>query len=137
MEKWLLITVFAQVVLTSVVMVLMGRRRFKAARNKQINMAAFATMDLQGADQQVIATGRNFDNQFQMPMLYLFSVLFIIQFGLADLTFLLLGAAFVILRIAHTVVHIGSNTLRPRFRLFVLGCVVLWVIWGRLLLLAF
>lgn len=136
MEKWLLIPVFVQILLTSVVMILMGRRRIRAAKNKEISITAFQTMDLQGANEQVIATSRNFDNQFQMPMLYLFSVVFTLQLGLADLTFLLLGAAFVALRIWHSWIHIGRNILRQRFRVFLLGCVVLWVIWIRLLVLA-
>ncbi|GGW62988.1 MAPEG family protein [Alishewanella tabrizica] len=137
MEKWLLLSVFAQVVLTSVVMVLMGRRRIKAAKMKQISVAAFQTMNLTGASEQVIATGRNFDNQFQMPMLYIASVLFILQLGLADLAFVILGGLFVALRYWHTFIHIGSNVLRARFRVFLLGCLVLWIIWIRLLVLAF
>ncbi len=136
MEKWLLVTVFAQILLTSWVMVLMGQRRFKAAKQKQISMAAFQTMNLTGADEQVIATGRNFDNQFQMPLLYLFAVLFMLQLGLSDLTFALLGTVFIVLRYWHTFIHIGSNALKARFRVFLLGCVVLWVIWIRLLVLA-
>lgn len=136
MEKWLLIPVFVQILLTSVVMILMGRRRIRAAKNKEISITAFQTMDLRGANEQVIATSRNFDNQFQMPMLYLFSVVFTLQLGLADLTFLLLGAVFVVLRIWHSWIHIGRNILRQRFRVFLLGCVVLWVIWIRLLVLA-
>lgn len=136
MEKWLLVPVFAQVLLTSLVMIIMGRRRIQAAKNKQISVAAFQTMNLTGANEQVIATGRNFDNQFQMPMLYLFSVLFTLQLGLADSTFLVLGSMFVALRYWHTVIHIGTNHLRSRFRVFLLGCLVLWVIWLRLLVLA-
>ncbi len=137
MDKWLLLTVFAQVLLTSVVLIIMGRRRFKAARKKEISMAAFQLMNLTGANEQAIATGRNFDNQFQMPMLYLFSVLFILHFGLADLTFVILGASFVLFRVWHTLIHIGNNVLRARFRVFLLGCAVLWLIWIRLLVLTF
>ena len=137
MEILILLPVFAQVLLTSVVMVLMGRRRIKAAKNKEISAGAFRTMDLSGANEQVIATSRNFENQFQMPMLYLFSVLFCLQLGLADLTFAVMGAVFVALRYWHTVIHIGSNTVRLRFRVFLLGCLVLWLIWIRLLVLAF
>lgn len=136
MEKGLLLTVFAQVLLTSIVMVIMGRRRIKAAKQKHISVAAFQLMNLTGASEQVIATGRNFDNQFQMPMLYMFSVLFILQLGLADLTFVIMGAVFVALRYWHTFIHIGSNVLRARFRVFLLGCLVLWLIWIRLLVLA-
>lgn len=137
MEKLMLLPVFAQVLLTSVVMIVMGRRRIKAAKCKEIGMSAFRTMDLTGANEQVIATSRNFDNQFQMPMLYLFSVLFCLQFGLADLTFLVMGTVFVALRYWHTVIHIGSNNVRLRFRVFLLGCLALWLIWIRLLVLAF
>jgi hypothetical protein len=137
MEKLMLLPVIAQVLLTSVVMIIMGRRRISAAKTKAISMGAFRTMDLTGASEQVIATSRNFDNQFQMPMLYLFSVLFCLQFGLADLTFVIMGAVFVVLRYWHTLVHIGSNNVRLRFRVFLLGCLVLWLIWIRLLVLAF
>ena len=137
MEKLMLLPVFAQVLLTSIVMILMGQRRINAAKSKQINISAFRTMDLSGANEQVIATSRNFDNQFQMPMLYIFSVLFCLQFGLADLTFLVMSVVFVALRYWHTIIHIGSNNVRLRFRVFLLGCLVLWLIWVRLLVMAF
>ncbi|MDP5137565.1 MAPEG family protein [Rheinheimera baltica] len=132
MEKLILMPVFLQILLTSVVLVLMGRRRIRAAKNKEISVAAFKTMNLSGANEQVIATSRNFENQFQMPMLYLFSVLFTLQLGLADMGYVVLGAAFVLLRLVHTFVHIGSNNVRLRFNVFLLGCVVLWAIWLRL-----
>ncbi|MDP5143029.1 MAPEG family protein [Rheinheimera baltica] len=132
MEKLILMPVFLQILLTSVVLVLMGRRRIRAAKNKEISVAAFKTMNLSGANEQVIATSRNFENQFQMPMLYLFSVLFTLQLGLADMGYVVMGAAFVLLRLVHTFVHIGSNNVRMRFNVFLLGCVVLWAIWLRL-----
>ncbi|MBU1309321.1 MAG: MAPEG family protein [Gammaproteobacteria bacterium] len=132
MEKFILLPVFVQVLLTSVVMVLMGRRRIAAAKNKEISMSAFRTMNLTGANEQVIATSRNFDNQFQMPMLYFFSVLFTLQLGVADVIYVGLGAAFVLLRVVHTLVHVGSNKVRLRFNVFLLGCAVLWAIWLRL-----
>jgi len=132
MEKLILMPVFLQILLTSVVLVLMGRRRIRAAKNKEISVAAFKTMNLSGANEQVIATSRNFENQFQMPMLYLFSVLFTLQLGLADMGYVVMGAAYVLLRLVHTFVHIGSNNVRMRFNVFLLGCVVLWAIWLRL-----
>lgn len=132
MDKFLVLTVVAQVLLISVVMVIMGRRRFAAARNKEIHHSAFRTMDLAGANESVITASRNFDNQFQMPMLFIFAVLFTLHFGLADLVFVLLAALFVALRLLHTVVHITSNHVRMRFNLFLLSCVVLWSFWIRL-----
>lgn len=137
MEKWLLFTVFAQVVLTSVVLFVMGRRRFKAARKGDISMDAFRLMQLDNASAQVVATGRNFENQFQMPMLYMFAVVLILQQGLADITFVLMGAFYVVLRIIHALIHTGSNQLRWRFRTFIYSCAVLWVIWLRFMWISF
>ncbi|WNO61647.1 MAPEG family protein [Rheinheimera sp. MMS21-TC3] len=132
MEKLILLPVFGQVLLTSIVMILMGNRRIKAAKNKEISLSAFKTMNLTGANEQVIATSRNFDNQFQMPMLFLFSVLFILQTNFADLGYVVMASAFVLLRLGHTIVHIGSNNVRLRFNIFLLSCAVLWAIWLRL-----
>lgn len=132
MDKLILLPVFVQILLTSIVMVLMGKRRIHAAKNREISIAAFKTMNLTGANEQVIATSRNFDNQFQMPMLYMFSVLFTLQLGLADMAYVVLGAVFVLLRILHTAVHIGSNNVRLRFSIFLFGCLALWLMWLRL-----
>jgi hypothetical protein len=131
MDKFLVLTVVFQVLLISVILVVMGRRRFAAARNKEIHLAAFRTMDLAGANERVITASRNFDNQFQMPMLFIFGVLFVLQFGFADFVFVLLASIFVVLRLLHAVVHLTTNHVRQRFNLFLASCVVLWVFWIR------
>ncbi|MBU2224053.1 MAG: MAPEG family protein [Gammaproteobacteria bacterium] len=131
MEKLLVLSVLAEVLLISVILVIMGRRRFSAAKNKEISVGAFRTMDLAGANESVITASRNFENQFQMPMLFMFGVLFVLQFQLADLVFVLLAALYVALRLLHSVVHMTSNHVRKRFNLFLLSCVVLWAFWLR------
>ncbi len=134
MDKLLVLTVVAEVLLISIIMVIMGRRRFRAARNKEISLGAFRTMDLAGANEGVITASRNFDNQFQMPMLFMFGVLLVLQFQLADLVFVVIGALYVALRLLHSIVHITSNHVRRRFNLFLLSCVVLWAFWIRFVL---
>ena len=134
MDKFLVLTVVAEVLLISVIMVIMGRRRFKAARNKEISLGAFRTMDLAGANEGVITASRNFDNQFQMPMLFMFGVLFVLQFQLADLVFVVLAALYVALRLLHSIFQITSNHVRRRFNLFLVSCVVLWAFWLRFVL---
>jgi hypothetical protein len=59
-------------------------------------------------------------------------VLFTLQLDFADIAYVVLGAAYVALRVVHTAVHIGSNTVRLRFNVFLLSCAVLWAIWLRL-----
>jgi hypothetical protein len=72
-------------------MLLMGRRRFAAARNREIHLNAFRTMDLAGVNEKVITASRNFDNLLQMPVLFFAGVLAVLQQQQADLVFVLLA----------------------------------------------
>ena len=64
MEKIIIIAMFVQVTLSLVVMVIMGKRRFAAAKNKQIQLSDFAAMRLDNAGDHVRVADRNFSNQF-------------------------------------------------------------------------
>ncbi len=132
MDKLLFGSVLVQVGLTLFIMVLMGRRRFKAAKNRELPFKAFKLMDLTGANEQVITASRNFDNQFQLPMLYLFAVVFALQFGVADLSLVILGWLFAISRLVHAYVHVGANHVRLRFAVYVFGALMLLLFWLRL-----
>ncbi len=135
MDKYLVLVMFFQVLLTSGVMLLMGRRRFAAARNREFHHSAFRTMDLAGANDKVITASRNFDNLLQMPLLFFVAVLVVLQQQQADLVYVLLAAVYVALRLLHSLVHVTSNHVRMRFNLFLLSCVVLWAFWLRLVVL--
>ena len=132
MDKLLFGSVLVQVMLTLVMMVLMGKRRFKAAKNRELPFKAFKLMDLTGANDQVITASRNFDNQFQLPMLYLFAVVFALQFGLADLSLVIVGWLFAVSRLAHAYIHVGANHVRLRFAVYVFGALMLLLFWLRL-----
>lgn len=132
MDKLLFGSVLVQVLLTLSVMVLMGRRRFAAAKNRELPFKAFKLMDLTGANEKVITASRNFDNQFQLPMLYLFAVLFALQLGGADLTLVVLGWLFVLSRLVHAYVHVGANHVRLRFAVYLFGALMLLAFWLKL-----
>ena len=72
MEKWLIVAMFTQVFLTFAVMYIMGKRRFRAAKQKTIEMKDFLTMELEKAGDNVRVADRNFINQFEMPMLFFY-----------------------------------------------------------------
>ena len=46
MEKWLIVAMFTQVLLTFIVMYIMGKRRFRAAKQKTIEMKDFLLMEV-------------------------------------------------------------------------------------------
>ncbi len=147
MEKWLILAMFMQVLLTSIIMIVMGRRRFAAAKQRQFPLSAFRTMDLAGANESVITAARSFDNQFQMPILfYVVSILLVVMDGhrqlveqapLLDGIFVGLAWFFVALRLLHAVIHLTSNHVRARFNSFLMSCIVLWIIWLRFIWMIF
>jgi hypothetical protein len=132
MDKWLFGSVVLQVLLTLVVMLLMARRRFSAAKNRELPYKAFKLMDLTGASDKVITAGRSFDNQFQLPLLYVFAVLFVLQFAVADLTLVIIGWLFVLSRLAHAYVHVSFNSVRLRFTFYLVGALLLVLFWLKL-----
>ncbi|QUI61138.1 hypothetical protein GSF04_00950 [Pseudoalteromonas sp. A22] len=130
----LLAALFLQTLLTLVIMVIMGKRRFKAAREKQIQFDQFKTMALDNAPEEVILASRNFTNQFEIPVLFFVVSLAALAMKLVTLWFSIFALLFVINRIAHAYVHIGSNHIRTRFRLYLAGCAFIVLQWITLLL---
>ncbi|MBE0380201.1 MULTISPECIES: MAPEG family protein [Pseudoalteromonas] len=137
MEKYLLLAMFAQVMLTFTVMVVMGRRRFSAARNKTISMQDFATMQLDKAGDDVHIAGRNFINQFEIPVLFFVASVTGLQLNAAGYVFVALAWGFVISRVIHSIIHLGSNSVKPRYYSFLLGCLLVLTMWVLLVMQVF
>ena len=137
MEKYLLLAMFAQVMLTFSVMMLMGRRRFNAARNKAISMQDFATMQLDKAGDDVHIAGRNFINQFEIPMLFFIACVTGLQLNATGYVFVALAWGFVISRVIHSFIHLGSNNVKLRYYSFLLGCLLVLTMWALLVMRVF
>jgi hypothetical protein len=129
MEKIIILAMFAQVTLSLVVMIIMGRRRITAAKNKELTLSDFATMRLDNANDNVRVADRNFINQFEIPVLFYVGCLLALHLNSASLPVAILACLFVVLRIAHTLIHLGSNSVKVRFNVFLLGCLCVFAIW--------
>ncbi|WP_062567908.1 MAPEG family protein [Pseudoalteromonas arabiensis] len=129
MEKWLIAAMFTQVLLTFSIMVIMGRRRFTAARNKVIKMQDFLTMELDKAGSEVRVADRNFINQFEMPILFFIACLTALQVHAAGFVFVILAWLYVGLRLLHSVIHLTTNTLKLRYYSFVVSSFVMLIMW--------
>ncbi|UJX27738.1 MAPEG family protein (plasmid) [Pseudoalteromonas sp. CF6-2] len=129
MEKWLIAAMFTQVLLTFSIMVIMGRRRFTAAKNKVIKMQDFLTMELDKAGSEVRVADRNFINQFEMPILFFIACLTALQVHAAGFVFVILAWLYVGLRLLHSVIHLTTNTLKLRYYSFVVSSFVMLIMW--------
>ena len=129
MEKWLIVAMFTQVLLTFIIMFIMGKRRFRAAKQKTIEMKDFLTMELEKAGSDVRVADRNFINQFEMPVLFFIACLTALQLNAVGDMFVALAWVYVLLRVVHSYIHLTSNTLKVRYYSFVISSLVMLSMW--------
>lgn len=72
-------------------------------------------MQLNDVDESLIVCGRNFYNQFQLPMLFFILVLFWSVYAVNNLFLLMASWGFVITRYGHSYIHLTTNNVKQAF----------------------
>jgi hypothetical protein len=128
-----LLPVFAQVTLTFFLMVWMARARFAA-----VGAGHVTTKDLKrdwtSWPERPTQIAAAYHNQFELPVLFYIVVLAALITTQADFLFVIPSWFFVVARLIHAYVHTGKNDIRRRFQAFLLGAVLLIVLWVYFLL---
>ncbi len=127
-QQELLIPVFLHFLLTMALGVILGLVRRNALKTGKARVRD-VVLDTRQWPENIRKLSNNFDNQFQLPMLWYSGVAFTLILGLADTVTAVLSWAFLASRLAHSYVHIGRNILVQRFFVFVLGAVTLSLYW--------
>ena len=100
----------------------MKRERIHPQSIAQSAQAATRLADTRAAD--------NFRNLFELPVLFYLALVIAALTAQVTTVTLVLAWAFVALRIAHSVIHCGYNKVMHRFRVYFVGGMVLWLLWG-------
>jgi hypothetical protein len=74
----------------------------------------------------------NFRNLFELPVLFYVALVVADRMEMVDGISLALAWAFVLLRVAHSAIHVTYNRVMHRFAAYVAGGMVLWLLWGYL-----
>jgi len=135
-QSLILYPIAAQLVLILIAAVLTVTRRRRGAMLGEIKVSRFKTMDLEGIDPKYVTPGNCFNNQFQLPMVFILFILFALQLNLVDGFFVIAAWAFIVLRYLHAYIHLTYNHVLHRLGAFMAGAIVLYICWGRLLWLA-
>jgi hypothetical protein len=125
---FILLPLFAEVLLTFVVMFGMMYFRMAALRTGE---ARFERIALRESNWPVRATqfANSFANQFELPVLfYVLTILEVITHH-ADVDFLVLAWIFVAMRVLQAFVHVTNNRVPLRGAFFGLSAVTLVVMW--------
>jgi hypothetical protein len=124
----ILLPVFVQVALTFALLFMMGGRRFRALRRGYVRVPDIALGQRAWPD-GVQATSNAFVNQFELPVLFFVLLPLAIITRKADIVFVALSWAFVVTRLVHAGIFITTNNVRQRFTAFVVGALVLLIMW--------
>ena len=130
--KLLIVAIAAQVVLTLAILVLMGRERVPRVLSGEINVDDIA-VERTAYPLKARLLSNNFDNQFQLPVLFYVGALLALWTGVPTLVEAVLALGFVVLRYIHAVIHVTTNAVRQRFAAYVGGLAVLAIFWLVLL----
>ena len=125
---FILAPLFVQVALTFCLLLYLGQARRGALMRGETKVSAIALGE-PNWPARVQQISNCFDNQFQIPVLfYVLTVLAIITRH-ADYLFVVMAWIFVVTRLGHAYIHTGSNYLRNRFSIYLVGVVVLLIMW--------
>jgi hypothetical protein len=126
---WVLLPVFVQVALTFVLIIWTARARLGALRAGDLKVRDIA-LGQNAWPARVTQISNCFQNQLELPILFYVLAILVLVTRQADVWFVLLGWAFVALRLLHALVHTTSNHVPTRFNLFAASAIVLMVMWA-------
>ena len=117
---------------TFAVLLLVRRRRFRAAREGKIRARDFAVGESANVPDEVRIPNRNYMNLLELPVLFYFACVVVFVTGKADIWSVGLAWAYVATRMAHTVVHVTYNHVIHRLWAFAASVFVLMALWIRI-----
>jgi len=123
--------VFAQVVLTFVLLYATGRIRLASIRRGEVRVKDIA-IGQNAWTERATRFANTYNSQFQLPVLFYAVSIFAQLNGAVDMGMIALAWAFVATRLAHAWIYVTANNVRQRFVAFVSGFAVLAVMWGYL-----
>ncbi len=121
--------VFAMFALTIFVAFRLAYLRFTGASSGQINPRFFKTYRGYEEPDHLRVMSRHLINLYEMPVLFYVAGILILQTGQTGVLTLSLAWAYVGLRYIHSYIHLSSNKLMHRFRVFALSSFVLIALW--------
>jgi hypothetical protein len=123
---------FALFAFTMLSVARLARMRFAAARAGRVDPRYYKVFKGDGEPPELAATSRNVVNLYEMPTLFYAGTAIAFAAGDAGALLAGLGWAYFALRVLHTMIHVGTNRVLWRFRVFAASWIVLLAYWAVL-----
>ena len=130
--EYILYPLFVMVALTYSVGLRGLIMRVRAVRRDGLNPGYFQYNRGGKPPEYMLRTDQNYINLFELPVLFYTALVVAYMTSLVDVLGLALAWAFVVTRVLHSYVHIRSNAILQRRRYFLVGMLVLGLLWVEL-----
>jgi hypothetical protein len=124
--------VIAMVAITVLAWLRLYQLRFAEMLRRKVDPQSIALSAQKDAGLQDTRGADNFNNQFQLPVLFYAAVLVAHATGQGSALFVQLAWAFVATRLVHALIQWTYNRVVHRFTAYALGALVLWTMWTLL-----
>ena len=121
--------VFALVIWTACVMMLMLITRIRAVRRREIGLADFKYGESAAVSSKIGLPNKNYANLLQLPLLFYFVCLLLYLTSDITVLMVILAWTYVGLRLVHSLIHVTYNHVFHRFIAFALSTAVLGTLW--------
>lgn len=125
----------AMALMTLLLILALGLRRFAAVRMRKVNHRYYQTFDISdGEFPSLRRHTRNVQNLFEVPPLFYTVLVLIYVAGRVDRAELIAAWIYVALRVLHSFIHMSYNAVPHRFLAYAASMGVLAFLWIKLLL---
>lgn len=133
MKFWVFSLIPIYILYVIILGVFMLTRRLKAVREGRVDPKYFKSYQTSAPlDLEIIKN--HFSNQFEVPILFMITCLSAFVTQTESWVLFILGVGFIVSRCLHTWVHLGSNQVLLRARVFFVGIFILILMWSVLIL---
>ncbi len=125
----ILFPIVAMVALVVFVVVRIARSRIRAVRGRDISVGFYKLYQGSKEPDELRALRRHFANLFELPILFYVACIVAYVSVQVDIFLVLLAWLFVVSRYVHSYIHLTSNIVIYRFRVYGIGLAVLVLMW--------
>lgn len=105
------------------------RARVMAIKSGKASFKYFRAFTGEAPPEELIVAGRHYDNQFQLPMLFLITCTLYVALNFLGPISVIFAWLFVVSRVLHSFVHLGRNRVGQRAATFALGWICIIAMW--------
>lgn len=128
--------VLAMICLTALVWLYMYVIRIRHFTSNKVNPQKMPTRNKMsgGLPDEINQLSDNFNNLFEMPVLFYVLCFIAATFRLVDQSIFYAAWIFVVLRVAHSIIHCSYNNVKHRFIVYILSSAMVWFMLVKLLI---